>query len=103
NVGLNVTALMSTNITPATFLGAQTPGAATAGQNITGFNNAAAAHVAAADAGSLGLGGVSSHIVEHVNAGLGTTVTNGTLSITAPSNTLDGTYTGTITFSIIGS
>ncbi len=103
NVGLNVTALTSTNITPATFLGAQTPGAATSSQNITGFNNASAAHVAAADAGSLGLGGVSSHIVEHVNAGLGTTVTNGTLSITAPSNTVDGTYTGTITFSIIGS
>ena len=30
-------------------------------------------------------------------------VTNGTLTITAPSNTLDGTYAGTVTFSIIGS
>jgi hypothetical protein len=30
-------------------------------------------------------------------------VTAGTLTITAPTNTLDGTYSGTITFSIIGS
>jgi hypothetical protein len=102
NVGLNISSLTSTNATPNTFLGAQTPGAATAGQNFTGFNNAAAAHVAAGDTGSLGLGGSSPHTVLHANSGLGTTVTAGTLSITAPSNTLDGTYTGTVTFSIIG-
>ena len=102
NVGLNISSLTSTNATPNTFLGTQTPGASTAGQNFTGFNNAAAAHVAAGDTGSLGLGGSSPHTVLHANSGLGTTVTAGTLSITAPSNTLDGTYTGTVTFSIIG-
>ena len=101
-MGLNISSLTSTNATPNTFLGTQTPGASTAGQNFTGFNNAAAAHVAAGDTGSLGLGGSSPHTVLHANSGLGTTVTAGTLSITAPSNTLDGTYTGTVTFSIIG-
>jgi len=103
NVGLNVSSLTSTNSTPNTFLGAQAPGTSTAGQNFTGFNNAAAAHVAAGAAGSAGLGGSSPHVVLHANSGLGTTVTAGTLSITAPSNTLDGTYAGVITFSIIGS
>ena len=103
NVGLNVSSLTSTNSTPNTFLGAQAPGTSTAGQNFTGFNNAAAAHVAAGAAGSAGLGGSSPHVVLHANSGLGTTVTAGTLSITAPSNTLDGTYAGTVTFSIIGS
>jgi hypothetical protein len=103
NVGLDLSALTSTNATPNTFLGSQTPGAATTAQNFTGFNNAAAAHVAAGDTGSAGLGGASPHVVLHANNGLGTTVTNGTLTIKAPSNTLDGTYAGTITFSIIGS
>jgi hypothetical protein len=103
NVGLNVSSLTSTNSTPNTFLGAQAPGTATTGQNFTGFNNAAAAHVAAGAAGSAGLGGANPHTVLHANSGLGTTVTAGTLSITAPSNTLDGTYAGTVTFSIIGS
>jgi hypothetical protein len=103
NVGLNISSLTSTNATPNTFLGAQTPGTATTGQNFTGFNNAAAAHLAASATGSAGLGGSSPHVVLHANSGLGTTVTAGTLSITAPSNTLDGTYAGVITFSIIGS
>jgi hypothetical protein len=102
NVGLNLSALTSTNASPNTFLGAQTPGTSTTGQNFTGFNNAAAAHLAAGATGSAGLGGTNPHIVLHANSGLGTTVTNGTLSITAPSNTLDGTYAGTVTFSIIG-
>ena len=103
NVGLNLSALTSTNASPNTFLGGQTPGAATTGQNFTGFNNAAAAHVAAGATGSAGLGGSAPHVVLHANSGLGTTVTNGTLTITAPSNTLDGTYNGTVVFSIIGS
>ena len=103
NVGLNISALTSTNATPNTFAGAQAVGTATTGQNFTGFNNAAASHVAAAATGSAGLGGSTPHVVLHANNGLGTTVTNGTLTITAPSNTLDGTYAGTITFSIIGS
>ena len=103
NVGLNISSLTSTNATPNTFLGSQNPGTATTGQNFTGFNNAAAAHLAAGAAGSAGLGGASPHVVLHANSGLGTTVTAGTLSITAPSNTLDGTYAGVITFSIIGS
>ena len=103
NVGLNISSLTSTNATPNTFLGSQAVSASTTGQNFTGFNNAAASHVASGAAGSLGLGGANPHVVLHANSGLGTTVTAGTLSITAPSNTLDGTYAGIVTFSIIGS
>lgn len=102
NVGLTALALSSTNVTPATFLGGVAAGGSTAGQNLTGFDNPAAAHLDGAAAGTAGLGG-SPKAVLHANSGLGTTVTAGTLTITAPTNTLDGTYTGTITFTIIGS
>jgi hypothetical protein len=109
NVGLNLSGLTSTNVTPNTFLGSQassylpcSPPSATC-QNVTGFNNGPAAHVDANAGGTAGLGGSSPHPVLHVSNGLGTTITNGTLTITAPTNTLDGTYAGTITFSIIGS
>ncbi len=102
NVGLTDLTLVSTNSTPATFLGGVLPGGSTAAQNFTGFQNFAAAHVDGADGGSLGLGG-SPKVVLHANSGLGTTVTNGVLTITAPTNTLDGVYTGTVTFTIIGS
>jgi hypothetical protein len=103
NVGLNLSSLTSTNSTPNTFLGSQTSGVNTTGQNFTGFNNIAAAHISASDTGSQGLGGSSPHTVLHANNGLGTTVTAGTLTITAPTNTVDGTYAGYVTFSIIGS
>lgn len=102
NVGLTALTLTSTNATPSTFLGGVAAGGSTAGQNLTGFDNPAAAHVAASAAGSLGLGG-SPKVVLHANSGLGTTVTAGTLTITAPTNTLDGVYTGVVTFTIIGS
>ena len=71
-------------------------------QNLTGFNNVPASHVAAGSLGSGGLGGANPHPVLHANNGLGTTITNGALSITAPTNALDGTYLGTVTFNIIG-
>ena len=102
NVGLTNLTLVSTNSTPATFLGGVLPGGSTAAQNFTGFQNFAAAHVDGANVGTLGLGG-SPKVVLHANSGLGTTVTNGVLTITAPTNTLDGVYTGTVTFTIIGS
>jgi streptogramin lyase len=103
NVGLNLSSLTSTNSTPNTFLGSQTQGTSTSGQNFTGFNNIAAAHVPGTNIGSSGLGGSTPHTVLHANNGLGTTVTNGTLTITAPTNTVDGIYAGYVTFSIIGS
>jgi hypothetical protein len=103
NVGWNVTSLVSTNATPNTFLGSQTPGTSTAGQNFTGFNNPSAAHVQVTDTGSLGLGGSSPHPILHANQGLGTTVVAATLTIRAPTNLLDGTYAGTVTFSVLGS
>ena len=109
NVGLDLSDLTGTNTTPNTFLGSQASGytpcspPTAACQNLTGFNNVPAAHVPAGSAGSAGLGGSSPHTVLHALNGLGTTVTAGTLTIIAPTNTLDGTYSGTITFSIIGS
>ena len=102
NVGLTGLTLTSTNATPGTFLGGVAAGGSTTGQNLTGFDNPAASHVLAGSAGSLGLG-TTSKTVLHANSGLGTTVTAGTLTITAPTNTVDGTYTGTVTFTIIGS
>ena len=103
NVGFNVTSLVSTNATPNTFLGSQNPGASTTGQNFTGFNNAAAAHVQITDTGSQGLGGSTPHPILHANQGTGTTVVAATMTIRAPTNLLDGTYAGTVTFSVLGS
>jgi hypothetical protein len=103
NLGFNVTSLVSTNASPNTFLGSQPPGASTSGQNFTGFNNPAAPHVQVTDTGSLGLGGSTPHPILHANQGLGTTVVAATLSIRAPTNLLDGTYAGIVTFSILGS
>ena len=109
NIGLNLSGLTATNTTPNTFLGSQattyTPCAPPTAscQNLTGFNNTPASHVEAGSLGSAGLGGTSPHPVLHASNGLGTTIANGTLSITAPTNTVDGTYSGTVTFNIIGS
>jgi hypothetical protein len=103
NLGLDVSGIVSTNAMPNTFLGSQLPGASTAGQNLTGFNNRAGSHVQASDTGSLGLGGTTPHPILHANSGLGTTVVSGTLCLNVPTNVVEGTYRGTATFSIIGS
>jgi len=103
NVGLTTITKTSSNVTPNTFLGSVASGGSTSGQNLTAFNNAAASYVAAGDSGSLGLGGSSPHPVVHANNGLGTSVFAGTLTIQAPTNTVSGTYTGTVTFTVLGS
>ena len=103
NIGFDVPSLVSTNATPSTFLGSQALGTSTASQNFTGFNNPAAPHVQVTDTGSLGLGGSTPHPILHANQGLGTTVVAATLTIRAPTNLLDGTYAGTVTFSFVGS
>ncbi len=103
NVGLTNLLLTSTNATPSTFLGSLAIGASTTGQNFSAFDNAAGAHLSASDTGSAGLGGVSGHEVLHANSGQGTTVIHGLLSINAPTNTVDGTYLGTLTFTVLGS
>ncbi len=99
NVGLNTLALTTANATPSTFADNSTPGT----QNLTGYDNVAASGVLAAAPGSLGLGGASPHSVLHANSGLGSTVIHGLLTINAPTNTIDGTYNGTVTFTVIGS
>jgi hypothetical protein len=103
NVGLTGLTLGSTNVTPGTFLGAVVSGGPTSGQNLTGFDDPAAAGLGALAPGTAGLGGAAPHVVLHANAGLGTTTVNGLLTINAPTNTLDGTYNGLVTFTILGS
>ena len=112
NIGLTALALDSTNVLAPfnTFIGAQTPGApgtpgvgAATGQNYTAYDNLAAAGVSSAAAGSAGLGGATGHQVLHANRGLGTIVTHGTVGINAPTNTRDGVYASTITFTVLGS
>jgi hypothetical protein len=112
NIGLTALALDSTNVLAPynTFVGGKTPGApgtpgvgAVSGENYTGYDNAAAAGVTSNAAGSAGLGGATGHQVLHANRGLGTITTHGTIGINAPTNTRDGVYAGTITFTVLGS
>jgi hypothetical protein len=102
NIGLTGITLTGTSAIPATFLGGVPLGGSTAGQNLTAFDNPAAAHLASGAPGNLGLGGTPKSIL-HANTGKGTTVVSGLLTVTAPTSTADGVYAGTITFTIIGS
>jgi hypothetical protein len=76
------------------------PGFNTAG--LVGFDNPAANGVAPADPGHLGLGGIK-HDVAQATHGIGTVGIYGTLTLNAPTSTPAGTYTGTLTFTIVGS
>jgi hypothetical protein len=80
-----------------------TPGTGFAG-TVTPTANAAAtppvAPVAGACTGTQGLGGTAPHTVAAASAGLGTDVLNGTLTLTAPTSTEPGLFTGTITFTV---
>jgi hypothetical protein len=50
--------------------------------------------------GTQGLGGTTPHTVATASAGLGTDVLNGTLTLTAPTSTGAGLFTGTITLTV---
>jgi len=80
-----------------------TPGSGFAG-TVTSTNNPAATPAVApsggACSGTQGLGGTSPHTVAAASAGLGTDVLNGTLTLTAPTSTEPGLFTGTITFTV---
>jgi hypothetical protein len=104
NVGLTAIGLLTTNVTPATFVPGQAAGAPNPvlPTNLSAFDNDAAAHVTAGTPGNLGLGGTSKKVL-HANQGLGTSTFAGTLTITAPTNTLDGVYKGIVTFTVLGS
>ncbi len=73
--------------------------------NIVGMNNPAAdPAVASSDTGTLGLGNTSHVVVtsnDPINGGTGTIGVIGTLTVNAPTSTLAGHYTGTITFTIV--
>jgi hypothetical protein len=77
------------------------PGFNTAG--LVGFDNPAANGVAVADPGNLGLGGSIKHDVAQATHGIGTVGIYGTLTLNAPTSTPAGIYTGTLTFTVVGS
>jgi hypothetical protein len=68
----------------------------------TTANPAAAPPVAEANAGFLGLGN-EAHKFAEAQAGFGSIALYGTLTLNAPSSTQAGFFTGTITFTIVGS
>lgn len=80
-----------------------TPGTGFAG-TVTATDNPAATPPVApsggACAGTQGLGGTAPHTVAVASAGLGTDVLNGQLTLTAPTSTEPGLFTGTITFTV---
>lgn len=71
--------------------------------NLSFFDNVAADWVQPGASvfpnGHVGLGGTSGQKILSAAHGLGTTTIDGTVTIHAPTNTVDGTYAGTITFS----
>jgi hypothetical protein len=71
-----------------------------AGNTVTHDNAAASPPVLASDTGSAGLGGSTPHDAIDTDHGLGTLTLNGTLTINAPTSTLNGIYGGTITFTV---
>jgi len=80
-----------------------TPGTGFAGTVTPTDNTAATPPVAPAGGvctGTQGLGGATAHTVAAASAGLGTDVLNGTLTLTAPTSTEPGLFTGTITFTV---
>ena len=100
NIGLTDIKLVSTTVTPPTFISQQKSDAAVSNTNLVGYENPAAFHVAGNATGSSGLGSIP-HPVLHASTGLGTTEISGLVSVAAPTNTLDGIYTGMITFTIV--
>jgi hypothetical protein len=70
---------------------------------LVGFDNPAANGVAPAAPGNLGLGGAIKHDVAQATMGIGTVGIYGTLTLNAPTSTPAGIYTGTLTFTIVGS
>ena len=77
-----------------------TPGTGFAGTVTSTDNPAADPAVAPGDPGSKGLGGTTAHTVFTVDKGSGSVTVNGTLTITAPTSTEAGIFTGTITFTV---
>jgi hypothetical protein len=71
--------------------------------NFTTFNNyAASPAVAPTDTGTAGLGNAA-HDIAQAQQGIGSIGLTGTLTVNAPSSTEPGTFTGTITFTLVGS
>jgi hypothetical protein len=101
NVGLTG---LASSTTPVVVNGVTYPVGALNNTNgtLTPYNNAAALWLQpGASAG--GLGGAAGAIILHNSNGRGTTTVDGLLTINAPTNTQDGKYLGTITFTVIGS
>jgi hypothetical protein len=92
NLGLTDLLPETTNVLP---LGNNNPGLGT----ITATDNPVpAAPVAPGDTGLLGLGGATPHTVLHADQGPSDAWYSGTLTLFAPTTSVTGLYTGTITF-----
>jgi hypothetical protein len=104
NVGLSHLALTSTSAAPQTISTPRPAGSGNLGLpiNFTIFDNPSAEHVQGDASGTLGLGGSPKRVI-HANRGFGTSMFVGTLTITAPTNTVQGTYLGKLTFTVLGS
>jgi hypothetical protein len=70
--------------------------------NLHVTNLPAATGVAPGDTGSAGLGGSTAHAFANtINGGDGTIGVKGTLTLNAPTSTVAGHYTGTVTFTVV--
>lgn len=104
NVGLTHLALTSTSSVIQAISTPRPAGSASLGLpiNFTIFDNPSAEHLQGGATGTLGLGGTPKRVI-HANRGFGTSMFVGTLTITAPTNTVPGTYLGKLTFTVLGS
>lgn len=103
NVGLVLTSNVATNVVNPTYTWNLPAGSANAATNFSGFDNPAGQYLPYNNIGNEGLGGVAPHKVLHAENGLGTTVAQGVMTVTAPTSVTAGVYVGIVTFTVIGS
>jgi Bacterial Ig-like domain (group 3) len=87
------------NLGLTALVGHYTAGNALQAGSVTFTDNPAAAGVSATDGGTLGLKG-GPHVFAHAPLGDGTVGISGTLTLNAPTSTVAGTYTATLTFTV---
>ena len=74
-------------------------GSTSGGLRVLGFSSTSAASATSPRRG-VGLGGTTAHPVVSTDHGIGTLTVDGLLTITAPTSTEPGLFTGTITFTV---
>jgi len=99
NLGLTVASFTS-NLDPNPARGLQPGQPASTTHNVSLYDNPEAQCVLYGAAGNAGLGGGQAHPMVHVANGIGTIKVTGLLNISVPPGTYEGTYTGTIDYTI---